>query len=111
MLSAAIHQILVQLHPHILLMGFLRGTAWLGLLGAGFVPPEYVFPVRRPRERRPYLQDIGFFFVSNFLPQLVLAAPLVITAYLAYYFVPKPLHAAIAAWPLWLRGLAAVVIP
>jgi sterol desaturase/sphingolipid hydroxylase (fatty acid hydroxylase superfamily) len=110
MLSAAIHQILIQLHPHTLLMGFLRGAAWLVLLSAVFVPLEYFFSVRRPRERRPFLQDIGFFFVSNFLPQLVLAAPLVITAYVAYYFVPKPIHAVIAAWPLWLRGLAAFVV-
>lgn len=83
---------------------------WLALISAIFVPLEYFFAVRRVRGSRSILHDVGFFFVSNFLPQLVLAAPLVMIAYVAYYVVPKPIHAAIAAWPLWARGLSAFVV-
>jgi sterol desaturase/sphingolipid hydroxylase (fatty acid hydroxylase superfamily) len=36
--------------------------------------------------------------------------PLSIAAYIAYNFVPWRVHATVAAWPIWLRGLAAFVV-
>jgi sterol desaturase/sphingolipid hydroxylase (fatty acid hydroxylase superfamily) len=54
--------------------------------------------------------DLGFFFISNFVPPLLLAIPLAAAAFVAYRFIPGRLHATVEAWPLWLRGLAAFVV-
>jgi sterol desaturase/sphingolipid hydroxylase (fatty acid hydroxylase superfamily) len=60
--------------------------------------------------RRSMLGDLGFYFVSTFLPQLVLFIPLAMTAYVASKFVPWQWRAGVATLPVWLRALLAFVI-
>ena len=99
------------LHLNGFLVSALRACAWLLILTVIFVPLEWLFAVKPQKIlRKAVLGDLAFFFVSNFLPPLVLAIPLAITAYVAYHFVPRSLHATVAVWPLWLRGLAAFVV-
>jgi sterol desaturase/sphingolipid hydroxylase (fatty acid hydroxylase superfamily) len=92
-------------------MEALRASVWLILLSVIFVPLELLFPAHREKTlRRSMLGDLGFFFVSTFLPQLVLFIPLTIAAYVAFKFVPGGWRAEVASWPIWVRGLAAFVI-
>ena len=54
--------------------------------------------------------DLGFYVISGLVPNLLLAVPLSVISYVAYHYVPWRLHAAVATWPLWLRGAAAFVV-
>ena len=89
----------------------LRLCAWLLILAVIFLPLEWLFAVRRQKIfRKSVVSDLGFYFLNGLLPNLLLAIPLSLAAYVAYHFVPWRLHAAVAAWPLWLRAVAAFVI-
>ena len=80
---------------------------WLVLLCVMFLPLEEIFAVRRPVLRRKSLfGDLGFYFISGFVPHLLLIVPLSLTAYVAYRYVPWRWHVAVNAWPIWLRGVA-----
>jgi sterol desaturase/sphingolipid hydroxylase (fatty acid hydroxylase superfamily) len=100
-------------HPHLhyYFLSALRACAWLFILAVIFVPLEWLFAVRRQKTiRTSTIGDLGFYFISSFLPPLILAAPLAVAAYVAFRFVPEQVHAAVGAWPLWLRGLVAFVV-
>ena len=75
------------------------------------MPLEQLFAVRRRQaSRKPILGDLGFYFLSGLIPHLLLAVPLSLAAYVAYHFVPWRVHAAVAAWPIWINALAAFVV-
>ena len=75
------------------------------------MPLEQLFPVyRRKIFSKSALSDLGFYFISGIVPHLLLIVPLSIVAYIAYRYVPSQVHTTVAAWPLWLRGLAAFVV-
>lgn len=101
------------LHYHLpaFVLNVIRLWAWLLILAVLFLPLERLFAVS-PRKilTKGLASDIGYYLISGLLPNLLLAVPLSLVAYVAYHFVPWRLHAAIAAWPLWLRGLAAFVV-
>jgi sterol desaturase/sphingolipid hydroxylase (fatty acid hydroxylase superfamily) len=100
-----------HLHLHSYALQVLRAFAWLFIVTVIFVPLEWLFPVKREKTLRgSTLGDLGFFFVSNFIPPLLLALPMAAAAYVGYRLVPGSWHAAVAEWPLWLRGLAAFVV-
>ncbi|HEY6433383.1 MAG TPA: sterol desaturase family protein, partial [Acetobacteraceae bacterium] len=93
------------------LLGMLRHCTWLVILAVIFLPLETLFAVRPGKIlRKSVIGDLGFYLISGFVPHLLLAIPLSIAAYVAYYFVPWRLHAAVAAWPLWLRAVSAFVV-
>ncbi len=93
------------------LLSVLRLWVWLILVAAVFVPLERVFAARpRAGFGRSLPGDLGFYFLNGLLPNLLLAAPLAVLAYVSFHLVPWRLHAMVAAWPLWLRGLAAFVV-
>lgn len=102
------------LHAHHLLgyaLSMLRLCVWLLILAVVFLPLEWIFSVRRQKLfRTSVIGDLGFYFISGVVPHLLLAVPLTIAAYVAYYCVPWRVHAAIAEWPLWLRALSAFVV-
>ncbi len=89
----------------------LRQCAWLVILSVIFVPLELLWAVH-PRKifSRSVISDLGYYFISGIVPHLLLIVPLSVAAYVAYSFVPWRMHAAVAAWPLWLRGLSAFVV-
>ena len=100
-----------HLHLHTYLLAGLQAGAWLFILCVIFIPLERLFAVHPQKIfRKSVIGDLGFFFLSNILPQMVLAVPLALAAWVAFNFVPWRLHAAVATWPLWLRGLSAFVI-
>ncbi len=89
----------------------LRACAWLAIVVFVFVPLERLFHVRRARVLGATPGgDIVFFFLNNFVPPLLLLAPLAAAAWLGYRLVPPAFHAWIETWPLWLRAAAAFVV-
>lgn len=102
--------LVTQVHLHAYILSALRACAWLFVVTTIFVPLEAVFAVHRGQVRKSLASDLGFFFISNFVPQLLLVVPLSIATWIAYYCVPANLHAGVARWPFWLRGLAAFVV-
>jgi sterol desaturase/sphingolipid hydroxylase (fatty acid hydroxylase superfamily) len=98
-------------HLPVFLLSALRACAWLVILSTVFVPLEYFFAARPGRFfRKSLFGDLGFYFISGFVPHLLLIVPLSLAAYVAYHFVPWRVHATVTAWPLWLRGVAAFVV-
>ena len=94
-----------------ILLNTIRLLAWLLILCTVFLPLEFLFSLRkRQLLRRSLPSDVGFYFLSGLVPQLLLAVPLSLAAYVAYHFVPWRIHTAIDAWPIWLRALAAFVV-
>jgi len=100
-----------QQHLQAFALSLIRLWVWLLLLAVVFLPLERLFAIQ-PRKilSKSLASDLGFYVLNGLLPNLLLAVPLTLVAYAAYHFVPWRLHAAIAAWPLWLRGLAAFVV-
>jgi sterol desaturase/sphingolipid hydroxylase (fatty acid hydroxylase superfamily) len=100
-----------QEHLHALLLSLIRLWLWLSLLAVVFLPLERLFAVR-PRKvfSKNLASDLGFYFINGLVPNLLLAVPLSVAAYMAYHFVPWRIHAAVEAWPLWLRAVAAFVV-
>jgi sterol desaturase/sphingolipid hydroxylase (fatty acid hydroxylase superfamily) len=102
---------LVQHHLAQFVLDVTRLCMWLVILATLFLPLEWLFALHsRKVFSRRLASDLGFYVISSLVPNLLMAIPLSIVAYVAYHFVPWRLHAAIAAWPLWLRGLAAFVV-
>jgi sterol desaturase/sphingolipid hydroxylase (fatty acid hydroxylase superfamily) len=100
-----------QEHLHALLLSLIRLWLWLSLLAVVFLPLERLFAVRPRKVFSKHLaSDLGFYFVNGLVPNLLLAVPLSVAAYMAYHFVPWRIHAAVEAWPLWLRAVAAFVV-
>ncbi len=99
------------LHMPAFLPSLVRSAMWLVIIVAIFVPLEHLFAVRPQKLlRKSILGDLGFYFLNGLVPQLMLAAPLAVAAYVAYRYVPARLHTAVYHWPIWVRGLAAFVV-
>jgi len=93
------------------LMNIVRQCAWLVLLSLIFVPLERLFAVHPQKFfRKALVQDVGYFFISGLVPSLLLAFPLSLAAVGAHALVPYRMQAAVAAWPLWQRILAGLVV-
>ncbi len=92
-------------------MSVARTGAWLLLTAAVFLPVEHLYALH-PKKffRKGLAQDLGYYFINSLVPAMLLAAPLSLAAYGAHALVPHSLQAAVAAWPLWLRVLAGVVV-
>jgi len=88
-----------------------RMTAWLVLLAVIFVPLEHFFAVKPQRFfRKGLLQDVGFYFISSFVPGLLMAVPLGVAAYAAHSFMPYRVLAFTEALPVWQRVVAAFLV-
>jgi sterol desaturase/sphingolipid hydroxylase (fatty acid hydroxylase superfamily) len=103
----------ISAYPH--LYGYfleaVRACIWLLILSLIFIPLEMLFPLHKERTfRATTASDLGFYFVSTFLPSVVLLIPLTITAYFAFKLVPGGWRAEVASWPVWVRALAAFVV-
>jgi sterol desaturase/sphingolipid hydroxylase (fatty acid hydroxylase superfamily) len=88
-----------------------RLCAWLALLAAVFLPLERLFALH-PRKffGKSLAQDLGYYFINGLVPSLLMAAPLSLVAYGAHALVPARVHAEVAAWPIWERALAGLVV-
>jgi sterol desaturase/sphingolipid hydroxylase (fatty acid hydroxylase superfamily) len=100
-------------HQHLptFLLGVVRLCIWLLILAVIFLPLERIFALHPQKIlRKSVIGDLGFYFLSGLVPNLLLAVPLSVAAYVAYQFVPWRLHAEVASWPLWLRAVSAFVV-
>ncbi len=104
-------ELLLHYHLPTFVLSIIRLCAWLLILALIFLPLERLFAIH-PRKifSKDLLGDLGFYVISSLVPNLLLAVPLSLIAYVAFHFVPWRVHAAVAAWPLWLRGLSAFVV-
>lgn len=86
-------------------------STWLAVIAVIFVPFEWLFALR-PRKtlHRGLAQDLGYYFINGLVPAMLLAVPLSIVAIGSHALIPDRLHAAVAAWPLWQRVLAGLVV-
>ncbi len=98
-------------HIHAFAMSLLRLGVWLLLLTIVFLPLERLFAVR-PRKviAKNLPGDLGFFLISGLVPSLLLTPPLALIGLAAHTLVPAAVPIAVAALPLWLRAVAALVI-
>ena len=84
---------------------------WLLLLAVIFVPLERLFALHPQKFfRKALAQDVAYYFISGLVPGLLLAVPLSIVALGVHALVPYRMQAAVAAWPLWQRILAGLVV-
>jgi sterol desaturase/sphingolipid hydroxylase (fatty acid hydroxylase superfamily) len=89
----------------------IRLGVWLALIMAVFVPLEQVFAARRQRVARAgFLTDIGWYFLSNLVPKLLLVLPVSAVAWAAHRAMPSAYYASLAGLPLWVRLAAAMVV-
>jgi sterol desaturase/sphingolipid hydroxylase (fatty acid hydroxylase superfamily) len=98
-------------HLHAFLLSTTRLGAWLLLLAVVFLPLERLFALH-PRKIfcKSLAGDIGFYFISSLVPSLLLTPPLMLVALGAHAVIPSGLYAAVAAWPIWARAAAALVV-
>ncbi len=99
------------LHEYPLLLSLLRHCTWLVLLCLLFLPLEHFFTAQPGKASlRTAPGDLGFYFISGFIPHLLLLVPLSIAAWLAWHLVPWRVHAAAGRLPIWLSAALAFVI-
>jgi sterol desaturase/sphingolipid hydroxylase (fatty acid hydroxylase superfamily) len=98
-------------HLHAFLLSTIRLGAWLLLLALVFLPLERLFALHRRKVfGKSLASDIGFFFISGLVPSLLLTPLLALVAVGAHAIIPPSLYAAVAAWPIWARAAAALVV-
>jgi sterol desaturase/sphingolipid hydroxylase (fatty acid hydroxylase superfamily) len=98
-------------HLHILLWLLVRSGVWLVITAAIFVPLERLFALHPQKVfRKEVAVDVGYYFLNGVAVGLLLGGPLAIIAVIARHAVPATIIAMIAAWPMWLRACAAMVV-
>ena len=94
-----------------LIIELARLLLWLALVMAIFVPLERRFPQRRqPMLRHQFGADLALYFLNGLLPKLLLALPLSALAWLFHSLSHSGSFAAMAAMPVRLRFLLALVV-
>jgi sterol desaturase/sphingolipid hydroxylase (fatty acid hydroxylase superfamily) len=88
-----------------------RLSIWLVLIMAVFVPLERVFAARRQRVFRGlFLTDLGYYFVGNLVPKLLLVLPITAVAWAAHRAVPSAYYWELSRLPVWARLMAALLV-
>ncbi len=94
-----------------ILIDVLRLCLWLAILAAIFVPLERLFALHpRPIWRPRMIEDLGFYFLSSFVPAFLLGIPIVFLVTIAHRIVPAGYFGWLDSLPLWLRLLATFVV-
>jgi sterol desaturase/sphingolipid hydroxylase (fatty acid hydroxylase superfamily) len=89
----------------------LRLCVWLVLLTAILTPLERLFALHPQRIfRRAIATDLAYYFVSSLVPTFLLSLPLALVGWAVRYAVPPSVTASVAAWPIGLRILSAMVV-
>ena len=89
----------------------LRLCVWLVLLAAIFTPLERLF-ASHPKEifRKGFVTDLGYYFLSSLVPSVLLSVPLAVVAWAVHRVIPGGFTAGVAAWPVWARVLASLLV-
>ncbi len=106
------------MHHHLLPQGFaacaiqvLRLCVWLVLLTLIFAPLERLFALHPQKFfRKAVLTDLCYYFLSSLIPSFLLSVPLALLAWAVHRSMPDAFMAGVAAWPSWLRIVAALVV-
>ena len=89
----------------------LRLGIWLLLLMIVFVPLEKFFAVRHQKVfRKSFAVDLGYYFLNNLVPKMLLVAPTAFIAWGLHLVVPSAFHLWAARMSLWTRLLAALLV-
>jgi len=89
----------------------LRLTLWLVFLVCVFVPLERLFALHPARLwRKQAGVDLGWYVINSLLPAVILAVPIAALSRALRGLDPAGLYSAVAAWPLWLKTIAVLVV-
>jgi sterol desaturase/sphingolipid hydroxylase (fatty acid hydroxylase superfamily) len=96
---------------YMLLYAAARLSMWLAVFAAIFVPIERVFALHSQKIfRKGIAVDLGYYFISGLLPGLILAAPVSLAVLGVHHFIPGGVLAGIAAWSIWLKACATMMV-
>lgn len=104
---------LVSLDPRVLQYGLqmLKLCIWLVLLAAIFTPLEQLFALHPSKIfRKGFVTDLGYYFVSSFVPALFLSVPLGFVAWCVHRFIPASFISMMAGLPFIVRVAGALVV-
>ncbi len=89
----------------------IRLCAWLVILAAIFIPAERFWPPDpRPVGRKSLASDLVYYFLSGFLPKMLLAVPIATVAAVIHLVIPGGFYARAALLPVWFRIAAGMVV-
>jgi sterol desaturase/sphingolipid hydroxylase (fatty acid hydroxylase superfamily) len=89
----------------------LRLCLWLVILATIFAPLERLFALHPNRIfRKAIVTDLGYYFISNLAPGVLLGLPLAILAWSVHRFIPSGFTSAMAGLPLGLRIAASMLV-
>ncbi len=89
----------------------LRLSLWLTILAAVFVPLERAFALRPGKVwRAGIVTDLGYYFLSNLLPALLLALPIALIGATVQRLAPPGWLGWTAALPVWTHLALALVV-
>jgi len=89
----------------------LRLSVWLVLLAAVFVPLERIWGLHPLKLfRKAFGVDLAYYFLSGFVPRLLLPLPLTVLAAALHRMVPAEFYYSMAGISIWLRIPAALVV-
>ena len=95
----------------VLLYAAARLRIWLAIFAAIFVPNERVFALHSQKIfRKEIAVDLGYYFLDGLLPGLVLGPRISLAVLAIHYFIPGGVLGAIAAWPIWLKACATMMV-
>ena len=101
----------MQLYLRPFALDIVRLSIWLAILIVIFIPLERLFPLRPQKVfRKSILADVGYYFVNNLFPKLLLIVPIAILAWFLHFLIPSGFHARVAALPMWTRVLGALIV-
>jgi sterol desaturase/sphingolipid hydroxylase (fatty acid hydroxylase superfamily) len=96
---------------YVLLYSAARLSMWLAVFAAVFVPFERIFALHSQKIlRNGIVVDLGYYFLNGLLPGLVLAPPISLAVLGIHHFIPGGVLGAIAAWPIWLKACATMMV-
>ena len=95
----------LTLHLPKAVVDVIRLSMWLAILVIIFVPLERLFAARPEKIfRKGIVTDLGYYFLSNLLPAVLLSAPIALLAWTVQRAVPGGFLAWAGALPLWQRA-------
>jgi sterol desaturase/sphingolipid hydroxylase (fatty acid hydroxylase superfamily) len=86
-------------------------SMWLAIFAAIFVPIERIFTLHSQKIfRKEIAVDLGYYFLNGLLPGLVLGPPISVAVLAVHHFIPGGVLGTIAAWPIWLKACATMLV-
>lgn len=98
-------------HFEVIFWAVARLAIALAIFAAIFVPVERLFALHPQKAlRRGMAADLGFYFINGLLPALVLGPPISVAVLAIHRVMPGDMLTTIAAWPIWLKACAAMLV-